>query len=133
MNHKILPAFMGYHIALYCRKVTGADDQYLGHYKVFPQRPSDYWTPGHIAQKCLGGVANSSQSAMAHAEELGKLCVLNLPASGTWQDRTPNGPALSKPGALCATCEFGERPLDGRTCAGGPRCESSIGLLSRRI
>lgn len=136
MNHQIPAPFMGYHIALYTRKISGLDNQYLGYYKVFAKVPSDYWDHGHVARKCVGDVAPTNQAAMEHAESLAKLCILNLPSAGV--SRSPSAlradeAALTKSDSLCAGCEFGDRALIGSKCSLSGTCEKSLGLSSRRL
>jgi hypothetical protein len=73
--------YQGFFIALHACEVWELGDNYLGHYKIFTARRSDFWVPGHIAAGIAGELSPSAGEALADAKDLAMQHVRRLGAA----------------------------------------------------
>lgn len=71
---------LGYHVALYACEMGEMGDLYLGHYKVFANRPRSFWEHGHLAADTVNGLSSSVERALNHAQDQAKQKIRTLPA-----------------------------------------------------
>lgn len=73
--------YEGSFIALYACEMGELGEKYLGHYKIFTTRPSDFWVPGHIAADIAETLSPSAAEALADARDLAMQHVRRLTAA----------------------------------------------------
>lgn len=97
--------FEGLFIALYACEMGELGEVYLGHYKIFTARPSDYWVPGHVAADIAESFSSSPQEAMDAAKDLAIQTMRRLakPATKPVPLRLPSIRRVAAPRGLVTT------------------------------
>lgn len=98
MFERIEKEYLGFFVALYACEMGELGDVYLGHYKIFTARPTDFWVPGHIAADIAGRLSASADEALADARELAMQHIrrLALPRTRCLTARATRTPKWSK-------------------------------------